>query len=156
MKRKLLLIAALLFLLLPSCDFLKNNNPFNRKSRERAWQLQMQMQIDSIRKVDSLQNVEKIRLQAIQDSVIASEATAVNKSNFKYHIIVGSFLTPEYAQAHSDYYARKGYETELIDMTNSRFRLVSASSYSSMPDAWRALQGYRDTVEYGAWIYLKE
>jgi len=153
MKRNLLLFTAIVSVLMPSCDFLEENNPFTRKSREQA----LQMQIESTRKADSLVNViTEAKRIAAQDSVAAIESLKAYEDSFKYYIIVGSFITPEYAQAHSDYYAGKGFETKIIDKSNSRFRLVSARSCSSMDEAWKELKGYRDTVEFGAWIYVKE
>lgn len=153
MKRDLLLITAIISVLMSSCDFFEDNNPFTKKSRERA----LQMQIDSIRKADSLQNViDEAKRIAEQDSVAAIESLKAYEESFKYYIIVGSFITPEYAQAHSDYYAGRGFQTKIIDKSDSRFRLVSARSCSSMDEAWKELKGYRDTVENGAWIYVKE
>lgn len=151
MKTNLMLLAVILILILPSCDFIRERNPFNKRARERD----IQLQIDSIRKADSLQKVNfELKLKAQQDSLAAVEAVRAEEESFKYNIIVGSFLNPDYAQAHSDYYISRGYQPKVIDKADSHFKLVAAGSYQTMNEAWRALQGYRDTVELGSWIYV--
>jgi hypothetical protein len=156
MKKTILLLMVGMIFLAPSCQFIKSHNPFGKKARIREQAIKMQM--DSIRITDSLnfiaaqQQKERIR----QDSLAFVESQKSAESSQKYHIIVGSFLTPDYATAYSAFYSDKGYQSKIVDMTGGRFKLVAASSYDNMHDAWKALKGYRDTVEYEAWIYVSE
>jgi hypothetical protein len=154
MKKFLSLLIVSMVVLASSCKFIESHNPFGRKAREQA----LKMQMDSIRIADSLQ-LATIRLakeKVIQDSLLLIEAEKAYAAAHKYHIIVGSFLTPDYATAYASYFSGRGYESQIVDMTGGRFKLVSASSYDNIHDAWRALQGYKDTVEYEAWIYVSQ
>ena len=154
MKRNLLLVAFATLLLAPSCDFIRSNNPFTKKSRDIA----LQKQIDSIRISDSLRvsNALAARLKARQDSIDAADAARAYEESFKYHIIVGSFITPENAQNYSEYYSGKGYPTKVIDMANSRFKLVSVKSFKTVNEAYTALKDIRDNIEYDAWVYVND
>ncbi len=153
MKKPMLLVIAALILLMSSCDFVKEKNPFTKRQRERV----MQMQIDSIRRADSIQkSISEARMKAVQDSLALIASAQAQEESLKYHIIVGSFITPDYAQAHHDYYVSKGYNATVLDKANSHFKLVSAGAYSSLKEASSALNGYRDTVEYESWIYIRK
>jgi len=162
MKKSFLLTIAVLLLLVSSCDFVRDNNPFTKKERQRA----LQVQIENARIADSLQKVHALEaeMKAVQDSLasmgalteVVNETTNVNDNGQKYHIIVGSFITPAYAEGFSDYYAAKGYQTTIIDMPDSRFKLVSAGSYSTVSEAWNAVKSFRDTVEFDSWVYVRK
>ena len=162
MKKNFLFIITVLLFLVTSCEFVKKNNPFTKKERQRA----LQVQIDNARIADSLNHVHALEMEmkAVQDSLasmgafneVVDEPVSLNDNGQKYHIIVGSFVTPAYAEGFSDYYAARGYQTTIIDMPNSRFKLVSAGSYSTMNEAWKAVKSFRDTVEFDSWVYVRK
>jgi hypothetical protein len=156
MKKTIMLLMVGMIFLTPSCKFVKSHNPFGKKTRAREQAIKMEM--DSIRVADSLKYIaaQQLKERIRQDSLAFMESQKAVESSQKYHIIVGSFLTPDYATAYSAFYSDKGYESKIIDMTGGRFKLVAASSFDNMHDAWKALKGYRDTVEYEAWIYVSE
>jgi len=113
---------------------------------------------DSIRVADSIQRVQE-RLIAIEnarlDSIrLANEQKLALES--KYNIIVGSFITPEYARAWADEYRNRGYDVEIIQKEGSRFELVCAESYESIGIAFSRLKQFQDTVELDAWIYIRK
>lgn len=142
-----------MIVLTPSCKFIKAHNPFNKKEKEMA----IQRQIDSIRVADSLRNVAiEIKQKAVNDSLAALEAVRSYEDSFRYHVIIGSFVTPEYATAYADFYSRRGVKTEIIDMVNSRFKLVSASASGSLTEACKSLKAIRDTIEFESWVYVKQ
>ena len=69
---------------------------------------------------------------ARQDSIrLAEEA----KMTFKYHIIVGSFITPEYARNFADEFRNKGYNVKILQMPGGRFELVSAEAFDRLRPA---------------------
>ncbi len=147
----------LIFLLafMPSCKYFKGKKLFGKKDKALAVMLARQ---DSIRVADSIKRVQE-QLLAIEtarlDSIrIAEEARAALAS--KYNIVVGSFITPEYAKAWSDEYRSRGYNPEIIKMENSRFELVTAESHESLRKAVSRLDRFQDTVQVDAWIYKKK
>jgi len=135
-----------------SCKFLKEKTFFGKKDRVRAeWQARQ----DSIRIADSIKR-ENDRLLAIEnarlDSIRLAEAARMTLES-KYNIIVGSFITPEYAESCAEDYRRMGYDVRLIPKENSRFSLVAAESHESLRTAVARVRQFRDTVEMDSWIY---
>jgi hypothetical protein len=139
---------------LPSCKFLKNN-VFGKKASLAA---EMQAIKDSIRVADSIKAANE-RLLALenarQDSIrMAEEARIASES--RYNIIVGSFITPEFARSMAAEYAKMGYNTKLIKPTNSKFEFVAAEGHKSLRKAITRLEQFRDTVQLESWIYVNQ
>ena len=117
----------------------------------------MQIRMDSIRVADSLKMVRAAenklaREQAIQDSLMRIEEEFY-ANQFRYHIIVGSFITPEYAFDHSDFYSSMGYQTKIIEGING-FDLVSAMGLNDYSESLYQLENFKDTVEIESWLYI--
>ena len=142
-----------------SCKFIKEKGWFNRNKADTmaVWQARQ----DSIRVADSIR-VEIEMMKAIEqariDSVRADEEARMEReTRFKYNIIVGSFLTPEYAEDYLKYYLQMGYrETQIIMDRKGRFNLVSAEAYDNISRAISRLYNFQDTVEFEAWLYIKD
>lgn len=137
-----------------SCKFLKEKTFFGKKDRLMAeWQARQ----DSIRVADSIKHIsdsllaiENARLDSIR---IAEEQRMALDS--RYNIIVGSFITPEYAEACAEDYRRRGYDVRIIQKENSRFSLVSAESHQSLRRALARVNQFQDTVQLDSWVYSK-
>lgn len=147
----------ILLVVLPSCKFFKGRGLFGKKANTVAiWQARQ----DSTRVADSLSKVQ-FRLMAIEnaktDSVNkADEERLAWESKYKYNIIVGSFITPEYAKGLAEVYRKQGYDTKIIKMAGSRFELVSAEGHASFRKGVARLNEFQDTVELDAWMYIKK
>jgi hypothetical protein len=135
----------------PSCKYFKSSKKADAMKALLARQ-------DSIRVVDSIKNVQN-RLMAIEnaklDSVRLAEEARLALSK-KYNIIVGSFITPEYAKGYAEVYRQKGYDPQIIQMTGSRFELVSAEAHDSFKKAVARLKEFQETIELDAWMYIKK
>jgi len=155
MKKVISITMVCLLIMATSCRYIESHNPFNKKKRER--ELVMERRMDSIRVADSVNRAGlAVRQKAIEDSLAAAVAVKAKEEDLKYHIIIGSFITPEYADSYASYYSGKGLEAKIIDKANSRFRLVTASSFATLKEASDALGQVRETVEAGSWIYKSE
>jgi hypothetical protein len=145
------ILFALLLVALPSCKF----KIFGKKAREQA---EFQARQDSIRVADSIRKAQDYLLAleiARQDSVrIAEEERLANET--KYNIIVGSFITPEFARSFADEYNKMGYSVNIIKPVNSQFELVAAEGHKSLREAMKRLTMYQDTVQVDSWIYIKQ
>lgn len=154
MRRTILVLLASVMLLTPSCDFFESINPFGRKARE-AEALRRQQEAfrvaDSIRVANEQAEAEKAR-QAEQARLAEQEALELSK----YHVIVGSFLTPEYADSWLEHIKEFGYDARIVDMDGGRWHLVSAKSFSDLHEAFSALNGIQDNIDGEAWVYRKE
>jgi hypothetical protein len=153
--RHLSVVILIAFLIvLPSCNFIREKGWFNKKEKTLAMLKAQQESIrvaDSVRKAQERQlAIENARLDSIR---LADEARLTLAS--KYNIIVGSFITPEYARAWAEEYRKQGYDAKIIKMEGSRFELVSAESHESFRKAVNRLNQFQDTVQIDAWMYTK-
>jgi hypothetical protein len=155
MKNLTVFILIVLLALTPSCKYFKGKKLFGRKDDKLAVLLARQ---DSIRVADSIMKVQE-RLIALEnarlDSIRVAEVNALELRN-KYNIIVGAFITPEYARALNEDYRKRGYDSRIIKMEGSRFELVSAESHESFRIAAARLDQFQDTVEIYSWMYIKK
>lgn len=139
---------------LPSCKFFRDK-VFGKKERALAAELARQESIrvaDSIRKAqDYLLAAKKARL----DSIRIADEKKLETGN-KYNIIVGSFITPEYARSLSEEYNKMGYNTQLIKPGDSKFELVAAESHEDIRMAIKRLEAFQDTVHVESWIYIRQ
>jgi Fe-S oxidoreductase len=153
------LIASILVILLvitPSCKFLKKMKLFRKKPDITAiWQAKQ----DSIRVADSIQQVQA-RLMMIEnarlDSIRAAEEQVALANKFRYNIIVGSFITPQYARDLVEVYKKRGYDPQILEVEGSRFELVAAEAYGNFRKAVKRLEQFQDTVEFEAWMYIRK
>jgi len=146
-----------LLIILPSCKYFKGGGLFGRKARTMAI---LKAKEDSIRVADSLQKV-KDHLLAIENAKLdslrkADEALLALESRLKYNIIVGSFITPEYATRMADEYRKQGYGPKILKMEGSKFELVSVEAYDNFRKAVSRLKQFQDTVQFEAWMYIKK
>lgn len=147
----------LLLILSPSCKKIKERGLFGKKAKT----LEMLMvQQDSIRVADSLKRVEN-RIRAVEearlDSILqAEQEKAAYEARNRFNIIVGSFVTPEFAQAWAEEYRKQGYDSKVIRMANSKFELVVAESYDNFSKAVQRLDQFQDTVDIDSWLYVNK
>jgi hypothetical protein len=149
------LLSALFIILLvamPSCKF------FGKKgAKERATAALMAQQ-DSIRVADSIRKVQDHILaleNAKLDSIrMAEEARFAMGS--RYNIIVGSFITPQYAKDLQAEYVKQGYNAQILKVEGSRFELVAAEGHKSFRTAVQRLEQFQDTIQLDAWMYIKK
>jgi hypothetical protein len=157
MRHLAAIILTLLITVTPSCKYFKHNGLFGRKAKAEA---ALRAQQDSIRVADSINAVQKHLLaleNARLDSVrSAEEARVAFEKKNRYNIIVGSFITPEYAKSLSDSYRQEGYNPQILKMEGSNFELVSAESHENFLKAVSRLRQFQDTVVIDAWMYIRE
>jgi hypothetical protein len=156
--RKLSIILFIgLLIILPSCKYFRSSRLFGKKARTLAI---LKAQEDSIRVADSLQKVTD-QLKAIENAKLesvrkANEIQLGTESRYKYNIIVGSFITPEYAKGMTEEYRKQGYDPKIIKMEESKFELVSVEAFDSFTKAISRLKQIQDTLQLEAWMYIKK
>ena len=107
------------------------------------------MKQENLRKEDSLRKV--------QDKILAAEKAKLDSLNkadlqrnewegkYRYNIIIGSFITPEYARKYSAEFAAKGYDTRILKLEGTQFEMVSAEAHENFGTAvarLRTVSGY--------------
>lgn len=157
MRQFLIIFIASLLILTPSCKKIKERGLFGKKAKTLEL---LRVQQDSIRVADSLKRVEN-RIRALEearlDSVLrAEQEKEAFEARNKFNIIVGSFITPEFAKAWAEEYRKQGYDTKIIKMADSKFELVVAESYDRFSKAMERLNQFQDTVDIDTWLYINK
>jgi len=147
----------MLLILSPSCKNIRERGLFGKKAKTLEM---LRAQQDSIRVADSLKRVEN-RLRAIEEArldslILAEQERTANEARNKYNIVVGSFLTPEFAQGWAEEYRKQGYDSKIIRMAGSQFDLVVAESYDRFSKAMERLDAFQDTVDIDTWLYINK
>lgn len=137
----------------PACKYFKGGSKAKTMAVSQARQ-------DNNRLADSLRNVQD-QLQAIENAKLesarkAEEERLALESQNKYNIIVGSFITPEYAKELAGIYQKKGYNAKIIKMDGSKFELVSAEAHDNFKKAYASLKEFQKSIEFDAWMYIKK
>jgi hypothetical protein len=156
MKQISVVILIGMLIILPSCKYFKGGSLFGKKARTMAI---MKAQEDSIKVADSLikikDYIKEVEKQKI-DSARAAEEKRVAVAIHLYNIIVGSFITPQYAEAMADDYRRKGYDPRILRPDNSKFQYVAAEGHDNFRRAVTRLKQFQDTVQTESWLYVKK
>ncbi len=155
MKKISLLLLAGILLLTPSCDFMKSINPFGRKAREAE---ALRQQQDAFRIADSIRVVNETQAEAerARQAELARVAQDEARSLSGYHVIVGSFLTPAYADEWLEHIRGFGYDARIVQMNGGRWQLVSAKAFPDLHAAWNAIGNIQDKINSEAWVYKTE
>ena len=151
------MILIVFVLVLPSCKYFKSKGLFGRKADTTAvWRARQ----DSTRVADSLRIVQE-QLQTIENERLATARKADKErseieNNYKYNIIIGSFISSENAKNLSYAYRKHGYNSQVIKMEGSKFELVSIGAYNSMVKAASRLKEFQDSAKIEPWLYIKK
>lgn len=141
-------------LVMPSCKYFKSWGLFGKKDKALAAMMARQ---DSIRFADSLRSAQDALLaleNARLDSIRKADESRLALEN-RYNIIIGSFVTPEYARGLMEEYNKQGNNAQIIKMSGSDFELVAAESHKSFRKALERLKAYQDTVQIDSWMYIR-
>ena len=157
MRQLSALVIILLLIVQPSCKFFKGRGIFGKKARIAAI---VKAQEDSVRVADSIRKIQD-NLMAIENAKLdsirkADEERLAMVSKYKYNIIVGSFITPEYSKSYAEDFRKLGYDPKIIKKEGSRFELVSVEAYDSFRKAVARLKAFQDTVQFESWMYVKK
>ena len=149
--RNLVIVLSLLVILSSGCEM------FGKKKRAEQAAIELKAKNDSIaqakKKAKALKLKKQKEAKAKQDAIRKAEEE--RKKLYKFHIIVGSFKTPQYATAYNDFIGKKGYQTEMY--TNRyNFQMVSIGAYKSWREAIVELKKAREAIEPTSWIYIRE
>ena len=151
MRQLAAVIFIILLVTLPSCK----KGIFGKKAKALA---ALQVKQDSIRVADSLKKVQDHLMaleQAKLDSIAKVDQDRLEwESKNGYNIIVGSFITPEYARIYASDLMKKGYYTRIIKLEGTQFEMVSAEAHDNFRTAVNRLKQFQDTVASDAWLYV--
>lgn len=159
--KKILFIMVIAAIALSSCKFI--NEKVLKKGSDTlevyVYNLEQQLQASDQEHQASLGQIMK-ESQARIDSIISYYENELSSKGGKYtsaasgtyYLIVGSFLTPAYAETYSAKVADMGYKTEIVKV--SHWNLVAAESYTGIRDALNGLAIVRSSITSDSWIYV--
>ncbi len=154
--QKLIIIVLTLMLVIGGCDFVKRVNPFAKKVD--TMEIYQQRQ-DSIRRAELLrrQQEEARREQARADSLmkVREAEEELMKAAGRYHLIVGAFKTPAYAEDFHKKMLAQGHDSRII-MSANNFHLVTIKSLDNYRTAVREWRDIRGQGEHLVWLYIKD
>lgn len=155
MRHIIVFLVIMMLVLTPSCKWLREKGLIGRKADTMiVWKMKQEnlRKEDSIRKAqDKIMAIEKARL----DSLNAADNNMKEwDSKYKYNIVIGSFITPEYARNYSAEFNAKGYNTRIIKLEGTQFEMVSAEAHENLGTAVSRLKEFQDTVAYDSWLYI--
>jgi cell division protein FtsN len=96
----------------------------------------------------ALENAKLDSIRLAEEEIIANES--------RYNIIVGSFITPQYAKDLQAEYIKQGYNAQILKVAGSRFELVAAEGHKSFRTAVDRLKQFQDTIQLDTWMYIKK
>jgi hypothetical protein len=148
-------VIIILLVISPSCNWLREKGLLKKKAVPISVLQAMQ---DSTRVADSIRKVQD-RLLALENAKLDSmklvdQEKKVWESKYKYNIIVGSFITPDYARNYSAEFTTRGYKTRILKLEGTQFEIVSAEAHDNFRSAVARLKQFQDTVAYDAWMYI--
>ena len=146
-------VFVLLLVLFPSCK--QANDLFGKKKKAEAAAAVQRARLENIRVSDSLKKVQEAQKaleQARADSIRLTTEQTRSVAGSKYHIIVGSFYTSDYARQWAEAYRKKGFNAQVLKKRGSFFELVSSESFPDYTLALNKLLEYHEP----AWIYVSE
>jgi cell division protein FtsN len=155
--QKIVIIALVSILLAGGCDFIKKVNPFSKKEDTMAEYLQRE---DSIRRAELLRTQQmeaRLREQALADSIRRAQEAEAAKAEAagRYHLIVGAFKTPAFADEFHDRIRSGGYDSRII-MSDNDFHLVTIKSFNDYRTAVNEWIRIRGEGEHLVWLYIKD
>jgi hypothetical protein len=155
--RKIILTSLILTFILSSCDFFQSKNMFS--DDEDTLMLYQKKQdslrfVDSIKKLQNQLNSVKQRHKAMLDSIKESQGAQAKRSQYKFHVIVGSFRNSEYLKSYNQFISEKGFKTTILK-NQYGFNLISVESTNSWKSAVSTLENIRNDIEKNAWIYIE-
>ena len=137
MNRTILIVLILLLSSATSCKFIRKKGWFGTGKADTmlVWQEQQANRrvTDSIARVrERIEARERVRI----DSLNRIEQERLEyEARFRYHIVVGSFITPEYARGFNEHMQRKGYNSKIVQRPGSRFEFVAAEVHDNLKKA---------------------
>jgi hypothetical protein len=155
MKNIIVFLVIMILVLTPSCKWLREKGLIGRKADTMiVWKMKQEnlRKEDSIRKVqDRLLAIEKARLDSLNNADLQRSEW---EGRYRYNIIIGSFITPEYARKYSAEFTAKGYNIRIIKLEGTQFEMISAEAHENFGDAVARLKQFQDTVAYDSWLYI--
>ena len=156
--KRLLLIIVITLPLMQSCDFFQKKNMFtdNDDTAELYRDKQDSLEfVDSIKKLQNELAQLRMKHQQLRDSVSRKTTMkAQPKSGYKYHIIVGSFKTPDYLNSYNRYVKERGFDTRIL-RNKYGFNLIAVESTNNWQQALSTLEELQEGFEESAWLYVE-
>ena len=93
--------------------------------------------------------------EPISSPVVSNEPT-YGYGNDKFYMVVGSFLSEQFANKYAKKIQEQGYQPQIIYSNSLGFYRVSAKSYNDYKTAVNDIENFRNNVTPRAWVHVKK
>ena len=144
-----------LALLFTSCEYFKkpamNQEEIDALVTEKQ-NLEKQLQENNAMYEEQISEIQKSSEQKIAE--LQKQVEKCGTGSGKYHVIVGSFKTPAYADDYAAKIRSLGYDGDILS-GKYQFKLVTSSSHESLKAALAAMEKARNSISEKAWVYIE-
>lgn len=151
---KKIILYIVISVLITGCKYFEEKRLFSKKVDTLINYAEESSESEDTDSTALLQETDNIVLEneISSDSLADIDDSKYYHSDYKYHIIVGSFLIPEYAERYADKLRAMGYNPEIV-LRDDGFHMVAARSYNELSASISGLQTVKAELSTKAWIY---
>ena len=150
---KKILLYIVISVLIAGCKYFEEKRLFSKK---------VDTLINYAEESSESEDTDSIALQTGTDEIVLENDISIDSlsiynteyyhSDYKYHVIVGSFLIPEYAERYADKLREMGYSPEIV-LRDDGYHMVSSRSFNELSASINELQTAKAELSSNAWIY---
>lgn len=150
--KKIVFFIVLIAVTFSGCDLFKGKKAKQKEAMEIAQRDSLRQ--DSIMKAKALELKKKQEEQARQDSIRRVRELEEQKRRNRFHVIAGSFKTPDYAKDYMQKMQAQGYEVQKL-RNEYNFECISIYATDSYSKAFRKIKDIQaQSEEYvPLWVY---
>ncbi len=151
---KKILLFTVISLLVTGCKYFEEKRLFSKKVDTL---INYADAIDESMDTLSIDTVEVLDMDIPESDITSDSQTSVYNqgyyhSDYKYHVVAGCFMIPEYAERYAEKLRTMGYKTEIV-LRDDGFHMVSALSSNDKSASKSGLRSVRAELTPKAWIY---
>ncbi len=151
---KKILLYIVISVLIVGCKYFEEKRLFSKKVDTLINYAEESIEPEEIDSSEILTGTDEIisEKDISADSQTSIYNSKYSHSDYKYHLVVGCFLIPEYAERYADKLRAMGYNPEIV-LRDDGYHMVSARYFNELSASINELQTVKAELSSQAWIY---
>ena len=151
---KKILLYIVISVLIVGCKYFEEKRLFSKKVDTLINYAEESSEPEEIDSLEILTGTDEIisEKDISADSLTSIYNSKYSHSDYKYHLVVGCFLIPEYAERYADKLRAMGYNPEIV-LRDDGYHMVSARYFNELSASINELQTVKAELSSQAWIY---